>query len=145
MSEDLKTTTVTIDKGRDAGKSFLITEMPLLKADKWARRFALGMMRGGVNSDGLGGLANIKNVDLSSIDGILELAKVGIAAFGNIDEDTAMELIDELTESCIKIIPSSGIAREIVWDSDIKDVATLMLLRKEALGVHVDFLEQGDN
>lgn len=143
MSDELKTKVVTIDKGRDAGKSFLITEMPLLKADKWARRFALGMMRGGVQGD-INSLTSVKNIDLKSIDGILEIAKLGVSVLGNIEEDLAMELIDELTHTCIQIIPTGGSAREVIWESDIKDVATLMLLRKEALGIHVDFLEQGN-
>ena len=34
----LKTKTITIETGRDKGKSFVITEMPAAQADNWAMR-----------------------------------------------------------------------------------------------------------
>ena len=145
----LKEKPVTIThEGRDKGKSFLITEMPLLKADRWACRFGLGMIRGGLNADGLGG-ADVNRVNLKTIDGMLELAKIGVGALGNIDEELALELIDELTRSCVKIIPANGTPRAVVWgddenNGDIEEISTIMFLRKEALGIHINFLAQGD-
>ena len=47
-----KTKTVVIESGRDNGKIFLVTEMPVTKADKWANTALLAMMRGGVDVGG---------------------------------------------------------------------------------------------
>ena len=44
-----KTKTLVIESGRDQGKSFLITEMPVTRADKWANTALLAMLRGGVD------------------------------------------------------------------------------------------------
>ena len=39
-----KTKTVVIESGRDEGKSFLVTEMPVTKADKWANSALLAII-----------------------------------------------------------------------------------------------------
>lgn len=122
---------------RDKGLKFEVTEMPLADADRWARRVALAMMRSGTR------MTNSDLMDLKTTAGILEIAKFGITAFGHMDENLAIELTDELIDKCVKIIPSSGEAREIV-EGDIKSISTMMRLRWEAFGVHNDFLELGD-
>lgn len=139
MSDALKEKEITIESGRDKGKTFLITEMPLSQADEWATSLLLGMMRGGVKTNDI----DINEMGIDTAGGIFEIAKLALGALGNVEEYKAKELIKELTESCVKIIPASGIAREVLWDSDIKEIATLWLLRKEAFGIHVDFLELG--
>ena len=48
-----KTKTLVIESGRDQGKSFLITEMPVTRADKWANTALLAMLRGGVDVGGV--------------------------------------------------------------------------------------------
>ena len=142
MNDALKTKTITIDNqdSRDFGKKFQITEMPLLQADEWATSLGLGMLQGGVKADAV----DLNAIGLDSVGGIFEIAKLGLGALGNVDEAKAKELIRELTESCVKIIPDSGIARDVVWEADIKEVATLWLLRKEALGIHIDFFKLGN-
>ena len=130
--------TVTISKGRDKGRKFEVTEMPLLDADKWARRFSLALMRSGMR------MSNSDLMNVSSIGGILEIAKFGFTAFGHIEEDLAIELTDELIEKCVMTIPSGGEPRPVVYDSDISSVTTLMQLRWEAFSIHNDFLELGD-
>lgn len=70
------------------------------------------------------------------------MAKFAFQAIGGIDPDVGGELLDELL-TCAQIIPGGGIARPIVLDSDIEDVKTLYILRKEALMIHIDFLAQG--
>lgn len=44
---------VTIETGRDKGKEFSITEMPVLKADRWAMRAIFSLTKAGVNIEGL--------------------------------------------------------------------------------------------
>jgi hypothetical protein len=134
----LNSKVVTIDnKSRDNGLRFEVTEMPLVDADRWATRFCLALMRSGMrmtNSD----LMNVK-----SMGGILEIVKFGFTAFGYMEEDLAIELLDQLVDKCVKIIPSAGTPRKIV-DGDIESKLTLPKLRWEAFAIHNDFLELGD-
>lgn len=134
---DLKTKTVTIEfDGLDKGKSFLITEMPLMQADRWAWSLGHGMLQGGLK----GADIDVNALDLKTNGGILEFAKLGVSALGGIDEDKLFRLMDELTDNCIQIIPSNGIARSIV-DGDIKSIKTLNYLRLQAIDVHIGFLK----
>lgn len=129
---------LTIDKGRDEGKTFRITEMSVIDADNWANRALLAMLRGGVD---------VGNIDFNTVDtagGMLELAKVAIAGLGNMQEQIATDLLNELL-GCAKIVPSGGTPRDILIESDIEDIATLWKIRKEALMIHIDFLTAGSS
>lgn len=128
-----KTKDITIDSGRDAGKSFRITEMPILQADKWAQRAIFAIARAGV--------------DTSSINmngGMLEMARLALDVVGKIDPEVGGDLLDELL-SCVQIIPTGGVPRSLVIDSDIEDIKTLFVLRKEVLALHIDFLKSGNS
>lgn len=144
-----KTKTVTIESGRDQGKSFLITEMPVTKADKWANTALLAMMRGGVdvgnvNFGSIRGAITGESIDPTG--GMLELAKVSIAGLGNVTEEVGQELLDQLINDCIQVIPSGGSARAMLSiDDEIEDLKTLWTLRKEAFLLHIDFLAEGSS
>lgn len=128
-----KTKDITIESGRDAGKSFRITEMPILQADKWAQRAIFAIARAGV--------------DTSSINmngGMLEMARLALDVVGKIDPEVGGDLLDELL-SCVQIIPTGGVPRSLVMDSDIEDIKTLFVLRKEVLALHIDFLKNGNS
>lgn len=137
----LKSKPITIEKGKDKGKTFQITEMPLLEADRWAWTLGHGMLRGGIEMSE----SDVNKINFNSAGGILEFAKIGLGALGNVDRDTVFMLLDELTEKCIKIVPSSGEPRAVIMGSDISDMATLNMLRMEAIKIHIDFLAQGDD
>ncbi|AOA58328.1 hypothetical protein [Acinetobacter larvae] len=124
---------VKIEKGRDVGKSFLITEMPIMKADQWAMRALFALAKGGTDIDG---------IDPSG--GMLEMAKVATSAIKGLNSDEGIELLNELLE-CIKIVPSGGVSRDVLWDDDVEDISTLFVLRKEALMLHIDFLTSGSS
>ncbi|HGW4593132.1 TPA: hypothetical protein ACNH0U_002678 [Proteus mirabilis] len=127
----LKTKTITIEKGRDEGKTFVITEMPITKADNWAMRALFAIANGGIDIEGI-------NPNM----GMLGMAQVAIKALSGIKPDVGIPLLDELLE-CVQVLPSSGNARALIIDSDIKDLSTMFTLRKEALAIHIDFLTQG--
>ena len=127
----LKTKTITIEKGRDEGKTFVITEMPITKADNWAMRALFAIANGGIDIEGI-------NPNM----GMLGLAQVAIKALSGIKPDVGIPLLDELLE-CVQVLPSGGNARALIIDSDIKDLSTMFTLRKEALAIHIDFLTQG--
>ena len=133
-----KTKDLVIADGRDKGKTFVITEMSVIDADNWANRALLAMLRGGVD---------VGNLDFSNVNtsgGMLELARVVIAGLGNMQEQIATDLLNELLD-CARIVPSGGIPRDILLDSDIESIKTLWQIRKEALMIHIDFLTDGSS
>ena len=147
-----KTKTITLEKGRDKGKSFLITEMSVTKADKWANTALLAMLRGGVDVGGVnfGLIADTIGVgDAPKIDpmgGMLELARITIAGLGNVTEQVGQELLDQLINDCAQVISSGGVVRQMLSiDDEIEDLKTLWMLRKESLLLHIDFLADGSS
>lgn len=133
-----KTKDLVIADGRDKGKTFVITEMSVIDADNWANRALLAMLRGGVD---------VGNLDFSNVNtsgGMLELARVVIAGLGNMQEQIATDLLNELLD-CARIVPSGGTPRNIHLDSDIESIKTLWQIRKEALMIHIDFLTDGSS
>ena len=126
----LKTKKIVIEKGRDSGKEFLITEMSAAKIDNWAMRVLLALAG--------------SNIDVGAAsDGMLGMAKVALSALGKIPPDTAIPLLDELLE-CVQIVPKGGSPRELNLDlNDIEDFTNLFFLRKEVFQMHTDFLQQG--
>ena len=112
-----KTKDLVIADGRDKGKTFVITEMSVIDADNWANRALLAMLRGGVD---------VGNLDFSNVNtsgGMLELARVVIAGLGNMQEQIATDLLNELLD-CARIVPSGGTPRDILLDSDIESIKT---------------------
>ena len=149
-----KTKTLVIDSGRDEGKSFLITEMPVTRADKWANTALLAMLRGGVDvgSVNFGLIADTlqkKEGDAPKIDpmgGMLELARITIAGLGNVTETVGQELLDQLIDDCAQVISSGGVVRQMLSiDDEIEDLKTLWMLRKESFLLHIDFLADGSS
>lgn len=128
-----KTKDITIESGRDAGKTFRITEMPILQADKWAQRALFAIARAGVDTS---------SINMSG--GMLEMARLALDVVGKIDPEVGGDLLDELL-SCVQIIPTGGVPRSLVMDSDIEDIKTLFVLRKEVLALHIDFLKSGNS
>ena len=147
-----KTKTLVIDSGRDEGKSFLITEMPVTRADKWANTALLAMLRGGVDVGNVnfGLIADtIGAGDAPKIDpmgGMLELARITIAGLGNVTETVGQELLDQLINDCAQVISSGGVVRQMLSvDDEIEDLKTLWMLRKESFLLHIDFLADGSS
>lgn len=127
----LKTKKITIEKGRDAGTTFLLTEMPVIKADRWATKALLALAATGID------------VPDASV-GILGLTKVALSAFKQISEEKFIELSEELLAECVQIVTESGATRPLDLNiNDVQDISTLWTLRKEALMLHIDFLLQG--
>ena len=149
-----KTKTLVIESGRDQGKSFLITEMPVTRADKWANTALLAMLRGGVDVGNvnfalIADTIQKKEGDAPKIDpmgGMLELARITIAGLGNVTETVGQELLDQLIDDCAQVISSGGVVRQMLSiDDEIEDLKTLWMLRKEALLIHIDFLADGSS
>jgi hypothetical protein len=139
----------TADFDRDAGKTFRITEMPVTAADKWANTALLAMMRGGVDVGGVNFGAIRDSMTGQSIDptgGMLELARISIAGLGNVTEQVGQDLLDQLINDCVQVIPSGGSPRSLLSiDDEIEEIKTLWQLRKEAFLLHVSFLAAGSS
>jgi hypothetical protein len=125
-----KTSIYTIsDEGRDFGKSFLLTEMPASKAEKWAARAALAMIK--------------ENIELPKDFekmGMAALASFGISFLGKIPFVTAESLMDEMFR-CVQILPNPNdrnVVRDLI-DDDIEEVKTRIKLRKVIWSLHVGF------
>lgn len=144
-----KTKKVTIESGRDEGKTFLITEMPVTKADKWANTALLAMMRGGVDVGGVdfGAIQNtIVGGGVDPTGGMLELARISIAGLGNVTEAVGQELLDQLINDCVQVVASATAVRPMLdIDDEIEDLKTLWILRKESFLLHIDFLAEGSS
>lgn len=128
----LKTKTVTIEKGRDKGKKFEITEMPVAKIDNWAMRVLLALAGAGVEV-------------AEANEGMMGLAKVAFAALGKIPPAIAIPLMDELLE-CVQFIPAGGSPRPLDLElGDVQDFTSIWILRKEVFNLHIDFLQQEES
>lgn len=127
----LKTKTVTIEKGRDAGKQFLITEMPAARIDNWAMRVLLALAGAGIDV-------------AEANQGMMGLARVAFSALGRIPHETALPLLDELLD-CVQIVPQGGSPRPLDLNlNDVEDFTNLWMFRKEVFNLHIDFLQQGN-
>jgi hypothetical protein len=112
-------------EGRDAGKTFRITELSASAAEDWAIRAFMAIAKGGMEiPDGVP----------ASIAGI---AILGFRALAGMDAATAKPLLDEMM-GCVQFITSSGVVRRLV-EEDIEEVATRLQLRKEVFEVHTGF------
>jgi hypothetical protein len=122
-----KTATITIDaKGRDKGKSFVLTELPTAESEEWAGRALFALMNAGVEIP-----------DNIAEAGLAGLAAMGIKAITKLPFDAAKPLLDKMIE-CVQIQPSPGIVRSLIPD-DIEEVATMLTLRKAIWNLHTDF------
>jgi len=138
---------VTIAEGSDEGKTFVVSQMPLLRGDRWANRAALALMKSGVDVSALKGLDGARSGDFTGMLDIAEILNAVLKALGGIEEHVAQELLDELL-TVVKLKLPDGATRPIIVPTehapgDITSIATLWKLRIEAIKVNLDFLKAG--
>ena len=114
---------------RDAGKLFKITEMSAKDAEDWGGRALLALTNAGAEiPDGF------------ETGGMSAIASLGVQALSGLKYDDVKPLWDQMF-SCVQIIPdpkNPQVVRDLV-DDDIEEVATRLYLRKEIVGLHVNF------
>lgn len=126
-----KQVTITIDQGRDAGKSFVITEMPAKQIFNWSRRALIMVSKESFLPS---------NVNLG--DGIAGMAETGFAAL--LFCENAGPLLDELL-TCVKFkTPTDNSALRDLIDSDTEDQDTITKLLQAAYNLHMDFSKAAD-
>jgi hypothetical protein len=129
-----RTATVVIGEegGRDKGKQFLLTEMPALKAERWAMR-ALNAA----------GRSNAQITPDMIALGMAGIAQFGLRSFVAMDFNEAEPLLNEMLD-CVEFItePSKGIRRKLFIggaEDDLEEVKTIYRLRDEVFKLHTGF------
>lgn len=130
-----KSEIVTVPKweaNRDAGKTFLITEMPAMRAEKWAMRAFLLLKGSGERIP-----SNVEGL------GMVGVAIIGLNVFlqGQIKSEDLEPLMDEMF-TCVQIIRDPRhpeVATALVSDDDIEEVQTRLWLRSEVIRIHTGF------
>ena len=117
-----KELTYTAEDGRDKGKKFKLTEMPTSRAENWAMRAILALMKSGVEvPDGFERM------------GMSGLAEVGLRAVAGLEWSVAEPLLAEML-SCVEFMPDPSkpqVVRGLI-EEDIEEVVTRLRLRMEA-------------
>lgn len=133
---------VTIESGADAGKTFIVKQMPLLRGDRWANRVALALCKSGVD---ISGLTTQDEKGAPVFRGLLDmvgLVNVALKALGGVSDETAQALLDEVLQD-VKVRLPNGTERNMIVESDVESIATLWTLRIESIKVNMDFLTAG--
>lgn len=118
---------VISSEGRDKGKNFLLTEMPAMRAEKWAIRLLLALTRAGIEVPEGEGMAAVAQINFNP------------TIFGKIHYADANPLLDEMM-GCVEFIPdpSNNVARPLM-EEDIEEVLTLFKIRMEVIALHTGF------
>jgi hypothetical protein len=126
-------------EGRDKSKRFLITEMPALKAERWAIRALMALARSGVEIP-----------DDAKGAGMAALAHAGLKALHSMTFDEVQPLLDEMW-SCVQVIPNPQLpefVRPLVMHEaegdDLEEISTIWTLRERIFRLHTDFFLKGN-
>lgn len=120
-----KTNQITFSEGRDKGKTFLLTEMGAVQAEKWAARALLAVAKSGVDlPENLAGA------------GMAGLAVLTFKALSGVTFAEVEPLLDEMM-ACVQIV-EPAMTRSVTLD-DIEEVSTILRLRAEVFTLHTGF------
>ena len=139
MARKTKLVPITTEN-RDKGKTFLLTEMSPIKAEKWATRALIAIARSGTAEMPPGFKEELADAGFAGI------AALGARALTTIAFDEAEPLLDEMMQ-CVAIVPDTArvdqmtmlpVVRPMI-ESDIEEVSTILLLRSEVIELHMGF------
>ena len=121
---------IKIEEGRDAGKVFVITEMPALQMDKWATRALCAIGR-------------------SQESGIMALLALGVTelinSFMKADYEKIEPLMQEMLQCCsFKKDNARVVLKDDFVNDIIEDWNTITMLRIEAIKLNLGFFTEGD-
>ena len=120
---------------RGTSKTFRITEMPASKFEWWI--VSVGRLLAGCGAAGALDIGDM--TDSSAVQETLArfLVTDGLKSLGNLDLDKVRPLYDDLLR-CVELKSGDYYAP---LNPETVDVRTLFILRKEALLLHIGFLE----
>lgn len=147
-----KTKMFTVDaQNRDSGKVFKITEMPARQAEEWAIRVVCAMAGTGIDlPDSVMGTIGTamqprpddpkvaEAYDAVMASGLVGLAKFGLTALAKVPFAESKPLMDELL-GCVEFAATPGTVIPLD-ESHIEEASTWFRLKKEALALHLAFL-----
>lgn len=123
----------TATQDRDAGKTFLITEMSADKAERWAIRMVLALTN-----------ANVEVPEGSlqaGMSGIAAILAQGVRNLAGLKFEAVSDLLDEMM-TCVQYQPAANLPPQPLWagdNSQIEEVRTRLSLRMEVLELHLGF------
>lgn len=127
MARRTKVVTIDAEKGRDHGKTFLITEMSADAAEWWAIRVTQGIV--GSNPD----------ADFDIFSGSLpRLANFAFVGLAKIPADQLKPLMDEM-KACVSVLLPDGKTTRALLPGDVEDIMTWLELRKEVFEILTGF------
>lgn len=131
MEQMRKETIYESDHGRDAGKTFLITEMSAYDADLWGMIASIGARKNGLDmgDDPVQSLSNVAS------KGVLNVLL-------HQDVDGAIDLTERLMK-CVKWQTQDGAATRNLMSGDIEEPATRIALKLEVWNLHTSFFFTG--
>lgn len=143
MRRELRYTVPTPKKGeaenRDAGKTYVITEMPAEQGEEWAYRAISALARSGVQLPA-GMIEMGEDGEVKVGLGMAALAGFVFEALAGVAWADAKPLLDEMM-GCVQIAPDRAnpqVIRPLIGD-DTEEIGTRMVLRKEVFKLHTDF------
>jgi hypothetical protein len=129
----------TADYGRDAGKRFLITELPADAAERWAVKLLLAIA--GANPTVPEGTLQ------SGMAGVASMLKAGVQSLQGLTPDVVQPLLDEMM-ACVQFLPEIPGQPHVQVpprplntgeNSQMEEVRTRFAIRMEVLELHLGF------
>lgn len=131
--QGFKTTTYVVPAGdRDAGKVFFIREFPALQAERWARRmfFALKSTTERIPE-------NVASLGMVGV----AIATINVFMTADVDEAKMEPLLEEMLAGVQMVRDKAHpeIRSAVLWETDVREVSTIVRLRSEVLELHTNF------
>ena len=130
---------ITIDSGRDKGKTFVAQEMPATRLEKWSARALLALFNGNMPAD---------IAEQTRGSNAAALAQSVISGLSGVSWELVEPLYDELL-TCVSRIPDPANPGARVplnpanADAHVRDAVTLLRLRVAVLEVCFDMFGAG--
>lgn len=112
---------------RDAGKTFIVTEVDAVQAEEWGLRAMMALGTSGI----------VVPEDMMAL-GILAIPLVGYQAFMGAKEEAVLPLWREMLPACVAT-RHSELVTEPFARHHVEEVSTLLELRKTILELHTGF------
>ncbi len=121
------------DENRDYDKVFVITEMSAFRAEAWALRVLMALLKG-----------NVELPEGFERMGMAGIAQIGFKLLAGLKYEIAEPLLAEML-SCVQYMPDKNkpmIVRPIMEAAnDIEEITTILKLRAEVFKLHTGFLK----
>lgn len=114
-------------ENRDAGKTFIVTEVDAIKAEEWGLRAMMALGTGGI----------VVPAELANA-GLLGIVLVGYQAFMGAREEAVLPLWREMLPACVTFKHSNELT-EPFRPGLVEEVSTLLVLRQAVMELHTGF------